>query len=68
MANVKENKKIRIATMITNATRSRTQSPLYSLVAPFYTKLDSPFHRRNLSSLMVNEDAKPVLAVQCSNV
>ena len=41
MANVKANRKIRIATMIVNATRSRTQSPLSSLaVAPFYTNLD----------------------------
>jgi hypothetical protein len=61
MANVKENKKIKIATMIVNATRSRTSSPLSSLaVAPFYTNLGRPFHGSGLSSLPRN--------VQCSNV
>jgi len=41
MANVKANRKIKIATMIVNATRSRTQPPLSSpAVAPFYTNPD----------------------------
>ena len=44
MANVKANKKIKIATMIVNATRSRTPSPLSNLaVATFYTNPDGPF-------------------------
>ena len=42
MANVKVNKKIKIATMIVNATRSRTQSPLSSLaVRSFYTNSEA---------------------------
>jgi hypothetical protein len=40
---VKANKKIKIATMIVKATRSRIQSPLCCLaVAPFYTISASP--------------------------
>ena len=60
-ANVKANRKIRMATMITNARRSRTQSPLLSLVvAPFYTNLDEPFYERGRPHRRCH--------VQCSNV
>jgi hypothetical protein len=56
-ANVKANKKTRIATMIVNATRSRTQSPLQTLGAQtFYTMLEEPFYGGSplLLSVMYN--------------
>jgi len=53
---VKANKKTKIATMIVNATRSRTPSPLSKLaVASFYTNPDEPF-------------VSAAYDVQCSNV
>jgi len=66
-ANVKANRKIRMATMITNARRSRTPSPLVSLVvAPFYTNLDQPFYEKGslLDGVMYNVATCSSLAPQ----
>ena len=56
-----------MATMITNARRSRTQSPLVSLVvAPFYTNLDDPFYGEDslLDGVMYNVATCSSLAPQ----